>query len=584
MVINYTAKSNHDKPWTCINCDTVNQAEFLDCVNCMTRRRGVGRLTIHELEKHQTIIKRPSLANDMMSKVKKIFKPRPSWSCPQCTLLVCGQYTECEACGAQMPPSHMEKTPNTAADTQKEVGSLSRKNVSDSQVNLPCRAFEESYDIISPSECADRDLPKNHSSPSPPPASVPLQDQDFSDSYCSPIGLEGTGKAISPMPTSSSAPPSLQPSPTHRHDRAPPVHTHWVCSLCGAFNFIMKSGQRCYICNIGLHQAMEHSMDHQLTSAQLTSTAQQEHRVNHHPCGDASKQELHNPPYPNSYEYPYPGSTFHRDAQPSLPKIHPIPNITGVPQKQNTAPLQSAPSHGRGPSLDISNTSLSLNTQLLPHPNSTPSHNITLPYNSSDLSQGQRYINSSQANLSGGQRYSVTSHSQNSISQQQGQPYHSNFSQNQVSRGHGEVDGSGLQGTIQSNILQQQEPRKSRRGEDRRGRGPHSNTVPAVPDKTDPAYYSKTNVPMTPEHILRPTQLFPAGQLQHKSPQQSKADKAKAHHRQNSDVGLCSPLDSGSCVGAKPTQPVQAIRREDSMEANEHYIQVQQYCRQVSIG
>ncbi len=734
VVINYTAKSNHDKPWTCINCYTLNKAEFLDCVNCMTRRKGVGKLTIDELGNHQTLSKRPSLADNMMCKVKNIFKPKPSWTCPQCTVEVIGQRKECHICGAQTRAAGIEIDP---VDMHRKRASLRPP------LNSHLEDSYSSYDIISPSELTKRGGQNLEEEPSPrfPLLSQPQAEdcpdgQTISPIRTPPLTNEDDLKLATPLTANGSAPQSpLGPPP-------PPHSSHWVCSLCGAFNFIMEPEQRCYICNIGvipttgeIPPPLGHQHSRQL--AQQSHSTQQDssphasrpdplHPPNlpcqddpprpsnlpcqddpprppnlpcqddppHPPCQDdpprppyshkphcaskhdpphppypshpedpphppnphpsshqrdpprppnlphqddplrlpyphkphhASKhdhphphppnpprwdnppyphpsshqEDPPNPPYPLSYAHPYPGNTLHHWSSYAQPWNAPSP--ANIPQKHSTAPLQNIHPHPQNSSLGTYGATSSLHRR-------APSLN-TGHYNSNrnpdaNLSQEQRYTNLSQTSLSRTnlsqtnllQGQGRTTISQTNLSQGQG---HTNTSQTNLSQGRGHANvpqptpsqGQGPSMSQGHNISQEQRHgansvanhhgKLSGHGRVHR-QGPHSEQVPSLPEKTDPAYYSKTNVPMTPEHILRPTHLYAPGQLQQRTPREGRKRKVKGHHRQNSDVGACSPLDSGNGMGAKSTQPVQAIRREDSLEASQRYLLVQQYCREVS--
>ena len=110
-----------------------------------------------------------------------------------------------------------------------------------------------------------------------------------------------------------------------------------------------------------------------------------------------------------------------------------------------------------------------------------------------------------------------------------------------------------------------------------------TNEVPSVPRKGDPAYYQQTQVPMTQEHVLAQQRLL--SELHRAKMEQSispmgKRGKAKLLRRQSTDDGVCTPTEAQHKI-LNSTQHIQAIKREDSLEASHKYQLVQEYCRQV---
>lgn len=262
VVINYTTKTVQDKPWTCIKCTTVNGPELINCVSCLERRKGVSKLSVDELGKHQAI---PSTTYSFVGKVRNYFSPKPTWVCPQCTLEVLGHYKVCPLCGATAIVE--------AEDTRKTTlpkGRNGRKliSVEESQEQDPKptghhkRAIESSYAIIESTPKNLHQASEVHKTKTKEPAmrARAMSPTDIKKDPVSRGERNGGSSQLMTWPTEHQypvpdttdttdtrpTPQSLQmPCPATAQPRS------WTCSLCGVFNYIMKPGQKCYVCNIG---------------------------------------------------------------------------------------------------------------------------------------------------------------------------------------------------------------------------------------------------------------------------------------------------------------------------------------------
>ena len=272
VVINYTAKRNVNKPWTCVHCTTINRPDLINCESCFERRKGVDKLSLEELGSHQP--QSNSTTTSLIEKLKNIFsRQKPSWNCPQCTLKVPGSYKFCTACGTAAPESSLESSPlhqtkkspkktllkkgSKTTITNEDVGTSvdPKVRVSDEsgwrcehctlinenpQQECSVCHIQRTYDIISSFEFARPDVPHSPHNPS------------------------DAKRSLSPLRTS---PPDMDlqpmswPSPnSEQYDTAPPFSLPlplpnptptWTCSLCGTINYIINPGQKCYICGIG---------------------------------------------------------------------------------------------------------------------------------------------------------------------------------------------------------------------------------------------------------------------------------------------------------------------------------------------
>ena len=122
VVINYTTKRLSDKPWTCVFCTTLNQPELLNCQSCFERRKGVGKLSVEQLESCQPVS--TSLTSEFIGKVKSLFsRSKEKWDCPVCTVKVASCHKTCTVCGTPTPELGIQ---GNKKPKQKEPSSSSK--------------------------------------------------------------------------------------------------------------------------------------------------------------------------------------------------------------------------------------------------------------------------------------------------------------------------------------------------------------------------------------------------------------------------------------------------------------------------
>ena len=508
VVINYTAKTSYDKPWTCLNCTTLNDPSLINCVSCLERRKGVGKLTIDELGRHQSHTKTNSLATNFVGKVKSIFKPKTPWDCPNCTLKVDGHQKVCSACGYTKKSGESSLT----ADSTQSCPAETRANRQEMDTTL------SSYDIISSTEYCKRGgyqpAEPDFSSPLCSPSHhQPHSDGDHSATSRghSPTSFSNSTTLTEPSDTSCRSP---SPKPLPLAQQPPPSvllqppTSYWTCSLCGAFNFIINPEQRCYICSIGkipqLHVPPRHYSETPHSRGEHNHFLHHQHKCPQPSCSPPQPplENTYHPPYSDPFP-PYPLQDQHYSQMPP----HKYAQRYAATNYQPNYPPRP-PSHLHGQEAPDGHV-------LQYHP-----HAMDYPQGYHRPGQGHRF----------------------------GVPY----SHSQPSK----------------------PPER------------HLENVPSVPRNSDPAYYSRTQVPMAPEHVLPHQQQVLLEQhrsrLNHlpTSPTDRTHGPMKYHRRQSSDEGVSTPTDTHQKT-VNSTQHVQAIRREYSLEASLKYQQIQQYCKQV---
>ena len=579
VVINYTAKRT-DKEWTCLNCTTVNGPEFIDCVTCLERRKGVGKLTVDELTECQNIpAANPtsSLATELVGKVRSFFKPKPpTWSCPSCTFEVPGHHKVCSVCGHN-PAADKIPIPTR---TGPECGSPHQ----DHRTQQDLDSSLSTYDVIEHTDTKDPSMEEST--------------HHFSPSLSHSLIGSHTNIALS------------ESIDGDHHDHSSQLSSFstswsWSCSFCGASNFTSKPGQHCYICNMGVIPSSFSHSHLPPTNANNTTLPGQSfyshfHRgPAHSPAPDGHRGPSHSPapdplqghrgpghsPAPDPLQgHRGPGHSpapdGHRGPSHS-PVSDPLQGHRGPGHSPAPDPLQGHRGPGHSPAPDPLQGHREPGHIPAPDGHRGPGHSPAFdplqghrgPGHSpaSDPLQGHRGPGHSPASDPlHGHRGPGHSPASDPLHGHRGpgrhaQSYENNW--NSEPRGQPRVEAGYSLRT--SHLLEPEVPLYP------------TSDVPSVPRNTDPAYYCQTQVPMSKEQMLS---RKPSHQQREARTKAKKYDKltessVKYHRRQSSDG---SGAEEGS--GTHSTQHVQAILREDSLEASHKYQAVQRYCKQVRIS
>ncbi len=284
VVINYTAKKNHDKPWTCLACTTINRPDLINCQSCFERRKGLDKLSLEETQQPPPI--HSSLTSEWIGKVKNIFLPKPPWDCPVCTLKVQGHIRICSACGTPQgstsnggfpqgsggdQPRAPEPTPGKGVEVKEDGDGEVWECTYCTHINpgstthCPSCSIPRAYDVVLPSEYQPNPPREERSLPNP----TPLDNTSlFGPSPLLVYDLGGSNKSdhqLMSWPSTESGhhgdtyhhgdwddhPKSLHLPPLPPSSPSPAPDVKWICSLCGTYNFIVSPHQKCYICGIG---------------------------------------------------------------------------------------------------------------------------------------------------------------------------------------------------------------------------------------------------------------------------------------------------------------------------------------------
>ena len=218
--------------WSCPLCTTVNDSEYLNCTNCCTginphHTRSLSNLMRHEQQKkidESGLVER-SLTRRVRSLL--LYNKEDDWKCPVCTVRMPGWRNTCTSCGTNLNP----------VDPPQWKGSR-RRMKSTGSVGI--------LGSISGYFSGKKTSEANAKS---------TVDSEGTDSSLEPfvnIGTDSDGRHFDETIRY-----DIDNGNTHHHfdvfsDRAQITDPQsWMCSMCGAYNRIIKVQQKCYVCNIG---------------------------------------------------------------------------------------------------------------------------------------------------------------------------------------------------------------------------------------------------------------------------------------------------------------------------------------------
>ena len=277
----YLSLPREKQTWSCPLCTTVNDSDYLNCTSCYEginphqAKQSLSNLMRYEQQKK--IDESGLVERSITQRVKSFFyNKRDDWKCPVCTVRMPGWRNTCTSCGTILKPidppllksvqSSPKRTLLADRDSRKSVSSVnilgslsgfflgkksSEANGSpvDSEKTDSSQEPYVNIDADSDGRHFDETIQPLTSDIEPYPDFRPSLDSGYSSSRNTPHHFN----ILSEQPdTESDQPYGLQNLPAQSTAQiSDPISQNWKCSMCGAYNRIIKVKQKCYVCNIG---------------------------------------------------------------------------------------------------------------------------------------------------------------------------------------------------------------------------------------------------------------------------------------------------------------------------------------------
>lgn len=309
-----------DKAWSCPSCTSVNNANSLNCTVCSTGNNpyhSKKSLTSHIYHEQQRRADASGLVEKSVSqRFKSLFYFQNSqWTCPVCQSSMPGWRNTCSSCGVNLrsSPPKRSSAPNSPKSSKKSssvdptskkssssgnilnsivgIFSLRRKSPEvnvDSPVDSPVDTkteismCEDYVDIDISKDGSPHERVINPATSDVPLPSIPSVSPSLDSAYRSNSDIPSPRLNNHPVVKQPAASQSTSLSNTDKLSGTVPIS--WKCSMCGTFNRIMQTQQKCFVCNIGKSPAVPTAYCHEPKpdkSRENPPPVDQNHRLEH---------------------------------------------------------------------------------------------------------------------------------------------------------------------------------------------------------------------------------------------------------------------------------------------------------------